>query len=74
MQRLLEQYFKLDYEDVVGGVPTRFRWVLRPAGPRCAGMGVCAGGQAPPWLPPLLCCAARDSSLRRVPLLLILLP
>lgn len=26
VQRLLEEYYKLDYEDVVGGVPTRFRW------------------------------------------------
>jgi protein KRI1 len=25
VQRLLEEYFKLDYEDVVGGIPTRFR-------------------------------------------------
>ncbi|KAL4445294.1 hypothetical protein ABPG77_011119 [Micractinium sp. CCAP 211/92] len=26
VQRLLEEYFKLDYEDVVGGIPTRFRY------------------------------------------------
>ncbi|PSC75398.1 KRI1-like protein [Micractinium conductrix] len=26
VQRLLEEYYKLDYEDVVGGVPTRFRY------------------------------------------------
>ena len=38
VQRLLEEYYKLDYEDVVGGVRTRFRWaagtphVLWPAG------------------------------------------
>lgn len=25
VQRLLEEYYKLDYEDVVGGVRTRFR-------------------------------------------------
>ncbi len=25
VQRLLEEYYKLNYEDVVGGVPTRFR-------------------------------------------------
>ena len=26
VQRLLEEYYRLNYEDVVGGIPTRFRW------------------------------------------------
>jgi hypothetical protein len=34
MQRLLEEYYRLDYEDVVGGIPTRFRWVGATAGAR----------------------------------------
>ena len=25
VQQLIDEYFKLDYEDVVGGIPTRFR-------------------------------------------------
>ena len=29
--RLLEEYYKLEYEDVVGGVPTRFRYRQVPA-------------------------------------------
>ncbi|EFJ52328.1 hypothetical protein VOLCADRAFT_102989 [Volvox carteri f. nagariensis] len=31
LQRLLEDYYKLDYEDVVGGIKTRFRYKEVPA-------------------------------------------
>ena len=43
VQRLLEEYYKLDYEDYVGGVKTRFRYA-----PRCCGGAVLRGA--------VLCC------------------
>ncbi len=58
VQRLLEEYYKLDYEDVVGGVRTRFRWaagtphVLRPAGWPAGWLDVDQGLMGCSQLPP----------------------
>jgi hypothetical protein len=42
VQRLLEEYYKLDYEDVVAGMPTRFRCVCG-RGFKGEGSGACMG-------------------------------
>ena len=33
LQQQLEEYFDLDYEDIVGGIPTRFKYVMCLASP-----------------------------------------